>query len=283
MKHTYTNTLWTVFLTLTIAYLAVFTGEATHALSRREARRAERLAEQELTRTLQRVEKFKSSAQVAFGCAIQPFGFTPNWGAMTSDLQLNRNFCDINPEELVPPPPYILSDLTVSLAELNKEKTPENIRRLTAKLFYSTRHFGAYNLDSGEYQLPNHPGIDFKMPEGTLVRSIAGGVIHAVNRDKDGLGNHVIVEHVLPDTSQIIFSIYGHLDLIVVEEGDQVSPGQFLGTVGSSGNVTLPHLHLQIDTSRNLPRHKPYVPAPDTEKSEWMKWTIHPIDFIQMY
>ncbi|MBK8045672.1 MAG: M23 family metallopeptidase [Anaerolineales bacterium] len=41
-------------------------------------------------------------------------------------------------------------------------------------------------------------------------------------------------------------TLYAHLDTILVNEGDVVGQGQALGTVGSTGNSTGPHLHFEI-------------------------------------
>ncbi len=216
-----------------------------------------------------------------FECAIDPFGGVPNWGTMTSTDQLNRKYAAIGPSEYVYPPQYNIAELQVPLKELNeKEKTPENVRLITDKLFYSTRFMGSYDLDAGEFT-GTHSGIDYKMPQGTPIRAIAGGRVYAVNKEKTGLGNSVTIEHKLPKTGERVFSIYGHMETISAKVGDVVEPGFIIGTVGSTGDSTLPHLHLQIDRDNGTEPHVPYVPLATTPRAEALKWLVNPVDFIE--
>ncbi|OGJ56008.1 hypothetical protein A2635_00900 [Candidatus Peribacteria bacterium RIFCSPHIGHO2_01_FULL_51_9] len=258
------HTFWTIVLTCAVIVTGVM---ITHLVSARYA-----------------VLPMEPTVPIAFGCAIEPFGFTPRWGAMKSDAELARNFCEISPTEFIQPPLYDIDTLQFPLADLNDEGVSADVQdMITSKLFYSTRHFGLYNLDSGEYVANTHPGIDFKMPKGTPVSAIAGGRVNRVMREDGGLGNAVIVEHILPRTQERIFSVYGHLDMILVQEGLIVKPGHIIGIVGDSGDARGSHLHLQIDRDRGLLRHQPYVPARDTPLEETAKWTVHPMEFIEQY
>ena len=56
-----------------------------------------------------------------------------------------------------------------------------------------------------------------------------------------GYGLHVVIDH-----GSGLSSLYGHLDTVLVENGEEVAAGQVIGTVGSSGNATGPHLHFEI-------------------------------------
>ena len=62
----------------------------------------------------------------------------------------------------------------------------------------------------------------------------------------DGVGNAVIIKH-----SNNSFSQYCHLQTIKVEEGQDVSQGDVIGTVGSTGESSGPHLHFSLSTSDN--------------------------------
>jgi len=220
----------------------------------------------------------------SFECAIMPFGFVPHWGNMISAKDLKRDFCSIDPGEFIAPPVYDMATLTRPLEELNNAiRTDDIANAITAKLFYSTRYMGSYDLDSPEFSNPQHPGIDMKMPAGTPVRAIAGGVVHALQKQQNGLGNLVIIEHRLPDTGERVFSVYGHMDLRLVGTGESVDSGQIIGTVGSTGRSTNPHLHLQIDKDRNHEFHTPYAAAANATRDDVLKWTIHPIDFIRTF
>lgn len=175
-----------------------------------------------------------------------------------------------------------MRDLLTPLDAIRADLENEEMQRiLTAKLYYSTRHFGAYDLDAGEFSAP-HPGIDLKLPEGTPIGSIAGGRVHAVRSEPAGLGTYVIIEHRLQDA--IYFSVYAHLESAWVTPGETVRPGDAIGTVGMTGLTTNPHLHLQID--RAVPGavlHEPYTPSGVPGAEEADRYTMHPIRFIEQH
>ena len=104
---------------------------------------------------------------------------------------------------------------------------------------------GAYHLTSrfGEcsYLWSNcHTGLDFAAPTGTPIVSVANGVVTETGYS-GAYGNRTIVT--LEDGTELW---YCHQTSILVSVGDNVRGGQQLGTVGSTGNVTGPHLHLEV-------------------------------------
>ena len=109
----------------------------------------------------------------AFGHAVQPVQAVPNWGAMRSPKEWNRSYAEMDERDFVPVPDYDLTTLTIPIQSLLK-RAPGQVATLTDKLFYSTRYFGAYDLDAGEFT-GAHAGIDLKLAEGTPVGAIAGG------------------------------------------------------------------------------------------------------------
>lgn len=90
-----------------------------------------------------------------------------------------------------------------------------------------------------------HEGIDIRAPRGTLVRAAeAGRVIHAGG----GLGAYgkvVIVKH-----AGRYSTVYAHHDQLRVTKGEFVEKGDVLGTVGTSGNASGPHLHFEVRRDR---------------------------------
>ena len=85
-----------------------------------------------------------------------------------------------------------------------------------------------------------HAGIDYGVPTGTPVFSSGGGRV-VLARDRIVSGKSVIVEH-LPG----VFTIFYHLDSILVDEGEMIAPGDVLGLSGSTGFSTGPHLHWEL-------------------------------------
>jgi murein DD-endopeptidase MepM/ murein hydrolase activator NlpD len=85
-----------------------------------------------------------------------------------------------------------------------------------------------------------HSGIDLASARGTPVRATLPGVVTVIV-SATGYGLHVVIDH-----GGGLSSLYGHLDTVLVYSGDAVVAGQVIGTVGSSGNATGPHLHFEI-------------------------------------
>lgn len=85
-----------------------------------------------------------------------------------------------------------------------------------------------------------HTGLDIAAPKGTPIKAAAGGtVVHA--GWKGSLGNLVIISH-----GNGVQTYYGHCSTICVSAGDTVSQGDIIAKVGSTGNSTGNHLHLEV-------------------------------------
>jgi murein DD-endopeptidase MepM/ murein hydrolase activator NlpD len=86
-----------------------------------------------------------------------------------------------------------------------------------------------------------HRGVDYAGAVGSPVVAPAAGRVALVGKVSEGFrvhGNVVGIDH-----GQGVTSIFMHLSRIKVKEGDMVKPGQVIGTVGSTGASTGPHLH----------------------------------------
>lgn len=100
--------------------------------------------------------------------------------------------------------------------------------------------FGAIDLP---YQ-PLHTGIDIASPDhkvGDPIGALMEGKVTYAGETSWGYGRHVKIDH-----GHHIVSIYGHLNSINVIVGQQVEIGTIIGTRGSTGWSTGPHLHLEI-------------------------------------
>ena len=103
---------------------------------------------------------------------------------------------------------------------------------------YITSDFGVYHLPWSLY----HSGIDIAGPIGDPIGAFMKGKVIYAGETQTGLGRHVKIDH-----GHHITSYYGHMDTILVQEGQEVELGTILGTRGSTGWSTGPHLHLQVN------------------------------------
>jgi len=106
--------------------------------------------------------------------------------------------------------------------------------------FNLTSNFGTRRSPTTGY-LENHEGLDLANAPGTPIRASAHGVVSKVVYSRVGYGYHLILEHKYGYSS-----LYGHCDRILVKPGQEVFAGEVIAEVGSTGNVTGPHLHYEI-------------------------------------
>jgi murein DD-endopeptidase MepM/ murein hydrolase activator NlpD len=100
-----------------------------------------------------------------------------------------------------------------------------------------------------------HEGIDLVAPTGTPVYAIADGTL-AFHGDKGPNGNLVVLEH-----SGGMFSYYAHLSAFApgLRDGAAIRRGQLVGSVGSTGRSTGPHLHFAIKVNDKFVDPETYI------------------------
>ena len=189
----------------------------------------------------------------AFDGTVYPIQKVPNWTKMDASKKDNH-YSEFGSNELIPIPYYEPSVLAFDAADLVwGNKAHDDIRN--AKITYSVPYMGNYRLDGKEYA-GSHAAVDIKVPEGTPVYAIANGVVVKVSRLSAGFGHHVVVTHRNvptledPNARVTLYSSYSHLSDIFVSDGDVVGKGDKIALTGSTGTVTTPHLHFQIDNEK---------------------------------
>lgn len=136
--------------------------------------------------------------------------------------------------------------------ENEKKKVRETFRKFSKEKLYSkfslplkgfpiTTDFGARRFDKNGRVLWQHNGIDIAAPRGTPVNPAGRGRVDLILRNSPTNGNMVVIDH-----GRGIKSAYLHLDEISCKEGEILEAEDTLGTVGSTGISTGPHLHLGI-------------------------------------
>ena len=87
----------------------------------------------------------------------------------------------------------------------------------------------------------NHKGLDIATSTGTPIAAAAAGTVIFSGWDSYGLGYCVKISH-----GNGVVTVYGHCSKLYVTAGQTVSAGEAIAAVGSTGNSTGPHLHLEI-------------------------------------
>ena len=105
-----------------------------------------------------------------------------------------------------------------------------------------------------------HNGIDIAAPLGTEIKAIESGVIEKCEYNQYS-GNFVVIRHNDSTTSS-----YAHMARADVSVGQEVSKGDIIGIVGSTGSSTGPHLHMEIRIDKNAVNPMEYL-AGDMNKS----------------
>ncbi len=90
------------------------------------------------------------------------------------------------------------------------------------------------------YYSSYHPAIDIALARGTPIHPYASGIV-VTARSGGSFGRYVVIRH-----NNGYETAYAHMDMIMVSEGQQVDVNTQIGTVGSTGNSTGPHVHFQL-------------------------------------
>lgn len=133
---------------------------------------------------------------------------------------------------------------------------PEPVRGATGSYHYPlaeyrfTQGFGCtiyefepYNANLG---CPYHNGIDLAAPLGTAMLASDGGTVKYAGWCDCGLGLFVEIDH-----ENGTSTIYGHMNAVYVETGQEVNQGETIGEIGSTGFSTGPHVHFMLKIDGN--------------------------------
>ena len=101
--------------------------------------------------------------------------------------------------------------------------------------------YGSQRILNGKPKWP-HYGIDFAAKEGTKIKAMLDGTATMVEPDLFYTGGTLIFDH-----GHGISTLYMHLKDIYVKKGQEVKQGDIIGTVGSTGRSTGPHLDVRLN------------------------------------
>lgn len=143
--------------------------------------------------------------------------------------------------------------------------SPMEVSRITSGFGMRTHPVYGYSRE--------HSGVDYAAPTGTPVRTIGDGKVEFAGV-QGGYGKVIYIKH----RNQKDTTVYAHLSRIDVKAGDNVTQGETIGAVGSTGVSTGPHLHLEFrvnnepqDPAEVLAEQREYVPVSPGGKAAFAK------------
>ena len=101
--------------------------------------------------------------------------------------------------------------------------------------------YGSQRILNGKPKWP-HYGLDFAQKEGTPVKAMLNGTVTLAEPDLYYTGGTLIFDH-----GHGISTLYMHMNEIFVEKGYNIKQGDIVGTVGSTGRTTGPHLDVRLN------------------------------------
>jgi murein DD-endopeptidase MepM/ murein hydrolase activator NlpD len=101
--------------------------------------------------------------------------------------------------------------------------------------------YGSQRILNGIPKWP-HYGLDFAQKKGTPVKAMNDGIVTLAEKDLFYTGATLIFDH-----GHGVSTLYMHMDKIFVNKGDHIKRGDVVGTVGTSGRSTGPHLDIRLN------------------------------------
>ena len=102
-----------------------------------------------------------------------------------------------------------------------------------------------FGTPNSRYAAGYHTGLDFAVSTGTPLYAVGNATVVSAGW-AGAYGNCVVLR-----LSDGHYALYGHMSSLAVSAGQTVSAGERIGRSGGTGNVTGPHLHLEIRTANS--------------------------------
>ncbi|MGH3747624.1 MAG: M23 family metallopeptidase [Micromonosporaceae bacterium] len=142
---------------------------------------------------------------------------------------------------------------TKSTTKPEKERNPQAADR--SQRAWGVAPIEDYTVTSGfgpRWGVP-HMGVDLAAGTGTPIHAVKGGTV-VLSGWHGGYGKAVVIKH-----GSSVQTLYGHTSKLLVQEGQQVKTGQPIAEVGSTGDSTGPHLHLEVHEHHDAVNPVPWL------------------------
>jgi hypothetical protein len=158
-----------------------------------------------------------------------------DWHVLTVTM-INRPFSEVIQERMTAEQQLHFTVLMETLGNRQQIASPFDFNWLP----HVSSHFG-YRIHPINGGRQFHGGIDIALPTGTPIRAGHGGIVTFAGYNTGGFGNLVII-----DSGDGLVTKYAHCHTLNVSTGQQVAAGDVIATVGSTGQSTGPHLHMEV-------------------------------------
>ena len=152
------------------------------------------------------------------------------------------------PEKKVTPPKEVYERIKRENKLIGDARSVESNLTFFTKKFINpldkaivTGVYGSQRILNGKPKWP-HYGIDFAAKEGTKIKAMLDGTATMVEPDLFYTGGTLIFDH-----GHGVSTLYMHMKDIYVKKGQKIKQGDFIGTVGSTGRSTGPHLDVRLN------------------------------------
>ena len=152
------------------------------------------------------------------------------------------------PEKKVTPPKEVYERIKRENKLIGEARSVDSSLTFFKKKFINpldesivTGVYGSQRILNGKPKWP-HYGIDFAAKEGTKIKAMLSGTATLVETDLFYTGGTLIFDH-----GHGISTLYMHMKKINVKKGQKVKRGDIIGTVGSTGRSTGPHLDVRLN------------------------------------
>jgi murein DD-endopeptidase MepM/ murein hydrolase activator NlpD len=131
----------------------------------------------------------------------------------------------------------------LSKAEYQKQLLDHkpSIQPISLQNFYWISSTFGYRTDPMSKRRAMHRGLDFAGRKGLNVYATGDGVVVRTKVSRTGFGQEVLIDHGFGYVTR-----YGHMNSILVQMGQEIKRGNIIGTLGSTGKSTGPHLHYEV-------------------------------------
>ncbi len=148
--------------------------------------------------------------------------------------------------EIIPPKPVKKPGSTSG--QRRDGSSPSTATRYAGLPTYSGYYTRPISGGTKTQGIHGNNGVDIAAAVGTPLYASAGGTVIVARTGgwNGGYGNYVVIKH--DNGTQ---TLYGHMNTVTVFAGQSIGQGDPIGTLGSSGNSTGPHIHFEIRGARN--------------------------------